>query len=325
MYTEYLGPLLNNHDSKKEFFLERAARLLQQGNIIAVPTETTYGLAASVLSEKGINRLYQIKRRPKTKPLPVHLSNLDQLKFIVSTPPPAFKVLSETFLPGPLTLVLEKKPCFSSCATSRKNSIGIRISSHPFVKRLIELSGCPLAISSANLSNYPCAISAHHVLEDFDGKIEAILDGGDSQYGLESTVVSLEDPHRVVLLRYGMISHSQIEKALGYPIFIDQKALFCSRNEMENQGFPIVRLFSSLDEIQIYLQLSSYNRRLIFGKHLSVSSIRECDVFKLTKQNFFEGLRFAIKKKYIEILVVCDGSLKEDEALYRKLKQIASP
>ncbi len=324
MYTEYLEPLLANCKTKEEALLERAARCLQQGSIVAVPTETTYGLAASVLSEKGIHRLYQIKKRPKTKPLPVHVSNLGQLKFLVSNFPPAFEILAEKFLPGPLTLILKKKPGLISYVTGGKESIGIRLSSHPMVRRLIELSGAPLAISSANLAGYPCATNAEHVLEDFNREIEMILDGGKSQYGLESTVISLEDPHRVVLIRHGMISCSQIEKTLGYSIFIDQSTLFSSLSKRQSQRLPVVRLFSSLDEIKVYLQLSNYNKRLILGKNLSFFCLQECDVFKLTKQNLFEGLRLAIKKRYVEVLVLCDSNLKGDEATYQKLKQIAS-
>lgn len=325
MYTEYLGPVNEDNLIEAQEFLRRAARLLQQGALVAVPTETTYGLAASILNETALKNLYAIKNRSKAMALPVQVANFDQLKFITCNISSEFEVLAKHFLPGPLTIVLKKNPHLSNTITAEKDTVAVRISSNKLVRRLIELVGCPLAIPSANLSGNPSPTCAKHVLEDFNGKIHGIVDGGEAEFGLESTVLSLEDPTTPILLRFGMITQREIEKVLNCSIRIHPKALLVNQSKSNsNNRFPAIRLFSSWDEMKIYLQLSNDSKRLIMSQEECSPIVQACNFFRLSKTNLYEGLRLALRNGYAEVLVLCSPILKNNKILYHRLKQIAS-
>lgn len=324
MYTEYLGPINEDNQIDMEGLLNRAARLLQQGALIAVPTETTYGLAASILNETALKKIYAVKNRNQAFALPVQVANFDQLKWITRDLPPQFEMLSHCFFPGPLTVVVKKNPNLSNTITAGKDTVAVRISSNNIVKRMIELIGCPLAIPSANISGNPSPICAKHVLEDFNGKIDGIVDGGETEFGLESTVLSIEDPKKPVLLRFGVISQHEIEQALNCKIRIHPKELFAHQNRSRSNRLPTIRLFSSWDEMKIYLQLSSNSKRLVMSLETCSSIIRAPHFFKLTGKNLYEGLRVALRNGCAEVLVLSSPALKDNQKLYQRLKQVAS-
>lgn len=321
MYTELLGPILSDDLTESSSLLERAVRLLQQGGLVAFPTETVYGLGASILREDALERLFKVKQRPKNMALPIHVANINQVKFVASDIPQAFYALAERFFPGPLTIVLKKSEMLSPLISGSNQSVAIRISPNPIAKRLIELTGCPLAVPSANLTGKPSPIKAKHVLEDFNGDIQAVLDGGECSYGLESTVVSIEDPENPIILRLGPISYSDIEKVLGKQVKISSNTYFSKNRQMH---YPTVRLFSTLDEVRIYLQLSTENKRLLMSSEKIVTGKANCEPFILSMNNLYEGLRLAERESYSEVLVLCDDPLKQNRVLFSRLKQIAS-
>lgn len=324
MYTEILGPVSEDSLVNVHELLQRAARLLQQGALIAIPTETTYGLAASILNETALKDLFSVKNRDASHALPVQIANLDQLKFIAREIPPQFHLLAKQFLPGPLTIVLKKNPPLSETITGGADTVAVRFSSNAVVRRLIELAGCPLAMPSANLTGRPSPTSAKHVLEDFNGKIQGIVDGGETKYGLESTVISLEDPLNPILLRHGVIGQRSIEKALGRTLCVHPRALLSHHGVGSTQKLPAVRLFSSWDEMKIYLQLSNDSKRLVMTQEERTPVIQMCDFFKLSTKNLYEGLRLALRDGYAEVLVLCNPLLRNNETLHQRLKQIAS-
>ena len=319
MYTEYLGPIDRNHLQEATPILERAARFAQQGEPISFPTETVYGLGANILNEKAIKRVFEIKKRNLNHALPIQIAHLEQVPFIAREIPSLFHEFARLFLPGPLTIVLKKNPHILSLICGGKDSVAIRVSSDPIANRIIELTGCPLAVSSANLSGKPSPISAKHVLEDFNGLITCIVDGGEAEYGLESTVLSLEDPTTPTLLRFGMISKSQLEKVA--PIQVHPSAYFTSNSFSHSNA--AIRLFSSWEEIKIYLQLSVDCKRLIMSHGEKSPLFKECDHFQLNERNLYQGLRFAQQDRYTEILVLCDSPLLKHEVLLSRLKQLA--
>ena len=151
MYTEYLGPINRKNLSKSNSLLEQAARKLQQGQLIAFPTETIYGLGGSILNAQAIQRIFTVKSRPLDRSLPIAIANIDQLKFIASDIPQECRILTREFLPGPLTLVLRKNPNLSRMITGGKDTIAVRFPSDPIAQRLIEMTGCPLAVPSTFL------------------------------------------------------------------------------------------------------------------------------------------------------------------------------
>lgn len=324
MYTEYLGPIVEDNLLGSQELLQRAARLLQQGALVAIPTETTYGLAASILNETALKNLYEVKKRDPSTPLPIQVANTDQLKFITRDLPPQFELIAKHFLPGPLTIILKKNPHLSSIISGGTETVAVRISSSKIARRLIELVGCPLAMPSANLSGNPSPTCAKHVLEDFNGKIQGIVDGGDSEYGLESTILSLEDPANPMILRFGVISQRAIEKVLAAPVRVHPKALLGRFEKVGQQRLPAVRLFSSWDEMKIYLQLSNDSKRLVMSQDERSPMLKMCDYFALSAKNLYEGLRMAVRDGYSEVLVLCNPILKNNEILHQRLKQIAS-
>ena len=323
MYTEYLGPIDRNNLDKSASLLEQAARKLQQGQLVAFPTESIYGLGGSILNGQTIQRLFEVKKRAKDKALPIAVANLDQMKFIAADIPQECQILVREFLPGPLTLVLKKNPNLSSVITGGKETVAIRFSSDPIAQRLIEMTGCPLAVPSANISGKPSPTKASHVLEDFNGVIDGILDGGETEYGMESTVLSLENPAQPVILRLGVISHHILEKALERPIQIHPYVLLKKGNSFTHKLRSAVRLFSSWDEMKIYLKLSCGGKRLVMSCDDSPLT-SAYDHFKLSTKSLYDGLRLADRDGYSEVLVHCSPTVKQNELLLNRLKQIAN-
>jgi len=317
MYTEYFGPI-NRKELKG---LEAPSRKLQQGGLVAFPTETIYGLGASILNDEAITRLFTVKGRNETHSLPVQIANMDQLKFIVQEIPKEATILASHFLPGPLTIILKKHPSLSSLITGGKETVAVRLCSDPIARRLIELTGCPLAVPSANITGKPSPTRASHVLEDLNGQIDGIVDGGETQHGMESTVISLEDPHRPTILRNGVVDKKEIEIALNRNVYIHPLALTSNGCSSFNKLRSAVRLFSSWDEMRVYLKLSPTSKRMIMSKERS-APIRG-DYFHLDEKNLYEGLRTADRDGYAEVLVCCSPELKKDVTLLNKLKQIA--
>jgi L-threonylcarbamoyladenylate synthase len=187
---------------------------LQQGELVAVPTETVYGLAANALDTQACARIFKAKRRPTTDPLIVHLHHFEQLAEIAKPNPAAVK-LAKKFWPGPLTMILPKTKQVPDIVTAGKSSVAVRIPAHPLFRRLLKECGLPLAAPSANPFGYVSPTIAEHVRDNLNGKIGYILDGGSAQVGLESTIVDVRDPKHPRILRPGAITAEQIGRALG--------------------------------------------------------------------------------------------------------------
>lgn len=189
-----------------EYGLKHSAELIKNGEIVAFPTETVYGLGADASNESAVKKIFQAKGRPSDNPLIVHLHDFSQaVKYTSYIPEIAFRV-AEKFCPGAITLVLPKNDKIPSVTSGGLDTVGIRIPLHPSARKLIELSGKPIAAPSANTSGYPSPTSAIHVMRDMNGKIPAVLDGGESLYGVESTVISFENENTIRILRPGFIT-----------------------------------------------------------------------------------------------------------------------
>ena len=187
--------------------VHRAAELLRSGEVVALPTETVYGLAASALDARAVKRIFQVKGRPAHNPIIVHVASIDMAKRCVAAWPELAGSLAKAFWPGPLTLVLPRAKDIPSVITAGGMTVGVRWPSHPFIQAVIRECGFPLAAPSANLSNRVSPTNAEHVRKSLGDKIRLIVDGGQSQVGIESTVLDIScSPPR--LLRPGMI-HEQ--------------------------------------------------------------------------------------------------------------------
>lgn len=190
-----------------------ASEILKSGGIVAVPTETVYGLAASAFSDDAIKLVFTAKGRPQDNPLIVHISNLDMLGNIACDIPDVAYTCAKEFWPGPFTMVLPKGDNIAESVSGGLNTVAVRFPSEKTICDIIEKSGLPLAAPSANTSGRPSPTTAAHVIDDLDGKIDAVVIGGDCTVGVESTVVSLvgEKPR---LLRPGAVTPEQLLKIL---------------------------------------------------------------------------------------------------------------
>ncbi len=194
--------------------LENAARVLQQGGVVVMPTETVYGLACNALDPRAVRRVYEIKGRPSTSPLIVHLHSFDQVSSVAASWPKEAELLAERFWPGPLTLVLPKKDRLPDETTGGLDTVAVRVPSHPVALELIRRSGLPLAAPSANIFMGLSPTSAEAVDEAVLVDVSLVLDGGPCTVGLESTVLDLSEDHPRIL-RPGGVSRADIQAALG--------------------------------------------------------------------------------------------------------------
>ena len=194
--------------------IARLARKLAAGDVVAVPTETVYGLAANAFDADACAKIFRAKGRPRHDPLIVHLYSWRELSQVCQPSDAALK-LARHFWPGPLTLVLPKQTRVPAIVTAGRPTVAVRVPSHPVFRQLLKQAGLPLAAPSANPFGYVSPTTAAHVRESLGRKIRHILDGGPSQIGVESTIVDLRHPEKPVLLRPGAITAEQIAAVLG--------------------------------------------------------------------------------------------------------------
>jgi len=194
--------------------LDRAAAILHAGGLVALPTETVYGLGAHALDREAVVRIFAAKKRPSWDPVIVHVSTMVMAEELASSIPPAAHRLMNTFWPGPLTLLLPRGPSIPDEVTAGRSLVGLRLPSHPVALALIRHAGLPIAAPSANLFGHTSPTTADHVLRDLDGRIDAILDAGPTRHGLESTVI---DPTQspMIIYRPGAITAEQIQAVAG--------------------------------------------------------------------------------------------------------------
>lgn len=199
--------------------LNRAAELLKEGNLVAIPTETVYGLAANANNPTAVNKIFTAKQRPNDHPLIVHIQSVvDLSKWAINIPEKAY-LLASAFWPGPLTLVLEKAPWVASEVTGGHNKIALRAPAHPVMQKILALTGLGLAAPSANRYQKISTTTAQYVYEELDGKIDAILDGGNCTVGIESTILDLTESQPRIL-RIGPLTAEAIEQVLSEKIAV---------------------------------------------------------------------------------------------------------
>lgn len=197
--------------------LRRLAAALQRGELVAIPTETVYGLAANALDAKACRAIFRAKRRPANDPLIVHVLDLAHAEELAEFNEAARR-LARRFWPGPLTLVLPKKAVVPGIVTSGGPTVAIRVPAHPLARRLLKLAKVPLAAPSANLFGYISPTTAAHVRDGLGARIPHILDGGAATVGVESTVLDLTHPSRPRVLRPGAVTAAELSRFLGVTV-----------------------------------------------------------------------------------------------------------
>ena len=226
--------------------IETSARIIRDGGLVAVPTETVYGLAASALLPESVKRIFEVKGRPQDNPLIVHLPSPKEIEKYVSDVPPLAKKAIKAFMPGPFTAVLPKNGVIPDVTTAGLSSVAIRCPSNPVMHALLEAAGVPVAAPSANLSGKPSPTRFSHCVNDLDGRVDAILDGGECAVGVESTVVSFLGD-KAVICRPGAVTKEMLIEVLG-----EGNVVSASENETERPVSPGMKYRHYSPSVPVY-------------------------------------------------------------------------
>ena len=240
--------------------VQRAAQLLRAGEVVALPTETVYGLAANALNPEAVAKIYEIKGRPTHNPIICHVASRELARRCVAEWPALAENLARAFWPGPLTLVMPRAAAIPDIVTAGGDTVGIRWPSHPFIQAVIAACDFPLAAPSANLSNRLSPTNADHVFKQLAGRIPLIVDGGQSQVGIESTVVDVSvAPPR--LLRPGMIHAEALLAVTGELATGTTAGILRSPGLLQKHYSPRAKLVVSRwrDEADLHAQLDALN------------------------------------------------------------------
>ncbi len=203
--------------------LKKSAELLKNGEVVGIPTETVYGLAANAFDEAAVRKIFEAKGRPSDNPLIVHIAKFEDLAPLVAEIPEKVKLMAEHFWPAPLTMIMKKSERISNVVSGNLDTVAVRMPKSEFARAIIDASGLPLAAPSANLSGSPSPTNAKYVYDDMNGRIPLIIDGGNCEIGVESTVITFaEEPPR--LLRPGGVTLEEMTALIG-EIVVDDAVL----------------------------------------------------------------------------------------------------
>lgn len=241
--------------------IETASQWLKRGGLVAIPTETVYGLAADARNEQALAKIYQAKNRPKTNPLIIHLSTPSAIEGYAQNIPKSAYNLAEHFWPGPLTLILERHPSLPKIVTANQESVALRIPKHPLTLELLKTFGGGLAAPSANRSGRISPTTASHVKEELGNKVDYILDGGPCEVGIESTILLLVQ-NKPLILRQGSITAEMIESVIKQTVLIREQlnsnrlsniSKLSSLSSLENIESPGSHLSHYAPELSLFL------------------------------------------------------------------------
>lgn len=226
MNTEILK--IDTYVQKPEL-LQPFAQMIKSGELVAFPTETVYGLGADATNANAVKKIFEVKNRPANNPLIAHISDISTLDAITKNIPAEFETLFSSFWPGALTVVLDKKEIIPDVVCAGGSTVAVRCPSHPIANELIRLSGVPVVAPSANLSTKPSPTRFEHVYDDLYGKIAGIIDGGECEIGIESTVIVKIGHNAVKILRPGAITKKMLNEK-GFEVQIDEHVLAAVSN-----------------------------------------------------------------------------------------------
>ena len=339
--------ILNVDPNKLEFSendIKNAAEIIRQGGIVAFPTETVYGLGGDGTNPEAARKIYYAKGRPSDNPLIIHLAEPSDAEKYTYTGEIYYK-LAERFMPGPLTVVMRAKNSVPSETRGGLDTVAVRCPLHPIAHRLIELAGVPIAAPSANLSGSPSPTTARHVIDDMQGRVDMIIDGGDCEIGLESTIVKLENDGSLILLRPGRITVAEL--ACIAPISLAD-AVTSRLGEGETAlspgmkyrhyapAAPLVLLDGEISQVINYINTNKTNNIAI----LCYTDDRECvaelvpdaDIYVLGERNnideqarhLFAILRDADKHSYDIIFAPLPSKVGVGLALYNRMIRAAA-
>lgn len=288
--------------------LTRAKELLDQGDLVAIPTETVYGLAGNALDSTAVVKIFQTKNRPQFDPLIVHVANMAQAKSLVESFPPKAEKLALKFWPGPLTLLLKKKNIIPDLVTSGMDTVGIRCPDHSLTQSLLQSLSFPLAAPSANPFGYVSPTRPDHVNDQLGDQIKYILDGGECRVGLESTIAGFEN-ERVVIYRLGGLRIEDIESEIGkVEVQLNSSSNPKAPGQLKSHYAPLKKVkIGNLPELinqNAHLKpgLLTFQKKIGHVDPKNQIVLSESGNIEEAAQNFFAALR-ELDKKEIDVIL----------------------
>lgn len=259
--------------------IKQAIKILNQNDLVAIPTETVYGLAGNIYSESAIKKIFELKQRPLYNPLIVHVGSIAQLDEIVEDFPEKAKILANTFWPGPLTMVLKKKAKVPDLVTGGKNTVAVRIPNHPITLKLLQLLDFPLAAPSANLFGMISPTNAIHVSDSFQNNLPMILEGGSCQNGIESTIIGFEN-NEPVLYRLGSLSIEEIENTIGIIKIKNNKEKSPDAPGMLSKHYAPKTATFLVEDVVSFIQKNNYKKigLLLFSNAIENKTINHQEI-----------------------------------------------
>ncbi len=296
--------------------IQQAAEIIKEGGLVAFPTETVYGLGADALNPEAVGKVYAAKGRPSDNPMIVHISSKNDLSHLTFEITDDIRKLMDAFWPGPLTMVVPAAPVVPRVTTGGLDTVAVRMPSDPVAAALITSSETPIAAPSANLSGRPSPTSARHVIDDLDGRIDAIIQGGDCQVGIESTVVDMTGAVPAVL-RPGIITAERLSQALGKTVEIDpamnvKTADFKPKSpgmKYKHYAPKAEMIIYKGDREKVYLAMSEEKlRRTGYGQKVEIIMYDDSEPEKAARE-FFAKLR-ACDKAGVDVIMA--AAMRED-------------
>lgn len=289
----------------------KAVEILRNDGVVAIPTETVYGLAAGIFFPTAIQKIFTLKNRSQDNPLIAHISHLKQAEEIARGLPIEFYQLAKAFFPGPLTLVVKKNETVPKIVSAGKDTIAIRMPKHPIAQLLIETLDMPVVAPSANLSGRPSPTCAQHVFDDFKDQIPLILDGGDCEIGIESTIISLVEKTPQIL-REGAISQEEIERVLHRKIekYTGDEILAPGMKYKHYSPKVPVRIFQNKENLEEYLQKHSAKKVWVLtSEKIGIENERRVD-----EKNLYSLFRES-ETKVDELVILLTSHLQSNKGL----------
>lgn len=284
MQTEYID-LKKGIDEGK---MKNAACAIKNGELVLFPTETVYGLGANGLNEEAVKKIYIAKGRATDNPLILHISNIDMLKKLVENVNKTEEELIEKFWPGPLTIIFKKKPIVPNIITGGLDTVAIRMPQNEIARKLIEYSNAPIAAPSANISGRPSGTILQDIIEEFQGKVKYMIDGGKVDIGLESTVIRVIDK-KIHILRPGKITKENLEE-LGYNVVVEKQILgeYDGKEKVLSPGIKYKHYAPSTKTVLVY---SDENEKMVKKIKELASGKNVVILCKEKNQKEYEGIK----------------------------------
>ncbi len=293
---------VNLQNTNNYFELDKAARVIKNGGLVLFPTETVYGIGANALDDEAVKKIFIAKGRAQDNPLILHISDMNMLEKISKNISKLEYKLMETFWPGPLTIILDKKTNIANQATCFGDTVGVRMPSNKIAYELIKRASVPIAAPSANISGRPSGTKIEDIIEELENKVDYIINGGDCEIGLESTVVRVID-NEIKILRSGKITKEDIQKITEY-VEVDKKILKHIEND-EKVLSPGMKYRHYAPKTHCKLVYSSNNDKLV-NEILRIASINKNIIILSTAENIgkfnsYKCINIGSKNNLLEI------------------------